>query len=130
LFEVMGVGGEIVALDGGTVTVAKPDHSPPVIRMGSMSPLSLSASGGLVTLQVTATDNVAVASVAATISKPDGSTTVINLLPGPGNIWSGGYNVPPNGTGKAQTYRAAARATDTSGNRSAVFNLGRIIVAR
>ena len=51
-------------------------------------------------------------------------------------VWPGmteefpGYNAMPNGMGRSQTYRLTAPATDTSGNRSAVFSLGAFEVSR
>ncbi|HEU4753031.1 MAG TPA: Ig-like domain repeat protein, partial [Armatimonadota bacterium] len=100
----------------GTVTVAAGDFTPPVIGTCSISPTSLPASGGVVTIRATVTDNVSVQAVTATILKPDGSSVDLALARGTGDNWSGTFTAEANTGTAAAVYRVRLRAVDPSSN--------------
>lgn len=90
------------------------DTTPPTISSAGVTPASLAATGGTVTIQAIVSDNVAVSQVSATITKPDGTKQVI-ALSGSGT-YTGQFTAPLNTTGNQQAYSVAVSATDSSGN--------------
>lgn len=113
--------------DAGSFTVAAapvPDTTPPSLKGGSLTPRTLPARGGTVTIQVTATDNVAVASVVATVRRPNKTTVTVSLTPAGGSVWSGTYAAAANTAHSPKTFSVSARATDTSNNTSTSLSVG------
>ena len=64
--------------DAGSVTVAGVDH-PPLVSGSSVTPSSLPATGGEVTVAATATDDHAVAEVRAELTTPGGATVPVTM---------------------------------------------------
>jgi len=129
LVVVSGCGG------GGGNGGPPPDTTPPSVTNSSVSPTSLTPTGGAVTIQATATDNVAVQSVSAVITgyNPATQTTgtwTVALTRSSGDTWSKQHTIaaispvsPGLGDANGETrYTVAVTATDTSGNKSTPAN--------
>jgi len=114
--------------DCGTVTVATPDNQAPVISACQVTPRALLARGGTVTITATVTDDVAVNSVRAVITRPDGVQVPVALASQGGNNYQGTYAVSPNAGATAQSYQVEIRALDNSGNQATV-DCGAVTVA-
>jgi hypothetical protein len=111
----------------GSFTVLA-DKTRPVLSHASIAPRTLPSDGGTVTISVTATDNVAVASVVATIVQPNKTKVTVTLQRGQGNSYSAPFTAPANTTTKTQTYSVTLVATDTVGLKSATASAGSFTV--
>lgn len=114
--------------DCGSVTVATPDSQAPVISACQVAPRSLLARGGVVTITATVTDDVAVSTVRAIITRPDGTQVPVNLTSQGGSNYLGNYAVPANSGATPQNYQVVINAQDSSGN-PATADCGTVTVA-
>jgi hypothetical protein len=97
-----------------TVTVA--GDSPPTLSDPSVSPRSLAAGGGPVTIAATATDDRTV-NVYATVTLPDGTTQLLNLDAGDASRFQGTFTAPANTTASPAQYGVTITAQDNVGNQ-------------
>lgn len=100
--------------------VAANDPTPPALSAPKATPTSLPATGGPVTLSVTAADAVGVTAVRAEVTGPGGKTTVALALKSgtPTNgSYAGTYPAPANQTASVQSYSVRFFATDGAGNQ-------------
>ena len=81
----------------GSVTVAG-TNQPPELGTPSVRPRSLPTAGGPVTIRVRATDDRAVTSVFALITRPNGATKRVAMATVGGARYEGVYQVPANTT--------------------------------
>jgi hypothetical protein len=95
------------------------DTTPPALSNCSVAPLALPSGGGQVTLTVNATDNVGVASVTATLTRPGGATTPVTLTLKSGSTYQGVFSAPANTTNAVQSYGVSFGAKDAAGNNAA-----------
>jgi hypothetical protein len=121
-------GNQAVSDCGDFTVAAAPDTTPPQLSNCQVSPSRLTGAGGLVTISVTAVDDVAVSSVNAIITRPDGSQVDVPLTAGANHLYSGTYRVAANTRGHSLTYRVLITAVDPAGNRASM-PCGPIIVA-
>jgi hypothetical protein len=88
---------------------------PPAVSDPSVEPRELPASGGTVTIGVTATDNRGVAEALAVVALPGGETATVALEPISSSRFEGTFAVPPNRTRTPQQYAIEMRAYDDIG---------------
>jgi hypothetical protein len=127
-FRAVDTSGNEATADCGAVTVNAPDNQAPVIGACQVTPRALLAAGGTVTITASVTDDMAVSTVRALITRPDGTLTSVTLSAQGGNNYQGTFAVPANTGGNPQTYQVEIRATDNSGNQSTA-DCGSFIVA-
>ena len=101
--------------DAGTVTVAVGADTPPVLSVLSVTPRSLSAAGGSVSIRAKATDDNAIAKVVAAITRPNGSIAKIVLARvRTSSFYKGAYQLPANPKFTPVSYGVAVTARDRS----------------
>ncbi len=127
--------GNSTSQDCGTVTVAAPDTTAPVISAPVVTPDSLTADGGTVTIRATVNDNVGVDQVTAEVSleppvvkgkkgkkrnRPRSAAVIaqVPLTHVGNNVYEGQFTAPANDTLQTVTYTVAIRAQDASGNQA------------
>jgi hypothetical protein len=118
----MDAAGNATTGDCGSFTVAAPvpDRSRPSLTHCKVTPRTLPSRGGAITISVTATDNVGIANVTATISNPDRTATTLALSHQSGNTYSATYMLPANTSRKNLKYRISLIASDAAVNTRSV----------
>lgn len=103
------------------------DTTDPMVQDFTIDPVTISPYGGNVTISAVVTDNVAVSSAVALVTKPDLSVVTVPLS---GTfVYSATYAAPSNPTGSNQTYTVRVRATDTSNNSFTADSLSFTVLA-
>jgi hypothetical protein len=98
---------------GGGTPTPPPDTTPPTItNTNATNPADFQ--GGTVTISARVTDASGVASVIATVIKPDTTTAQVTMS-GSTN-YSGTFVAPVNNTNNNAVYRVIISATDNAGN--------------
>lgn len=130
--------GNSVSEPCGTVTVAAPDVTLPVISNPEVTPGSLSPDGGTVTIRATVTDNVGVEQVVADVNanlpppkgkkgkkgkrrnrpRPSAVVAQVPLTHVGDNVYEGQYTAPANDTSQPVNYTVTVRAQDPSQNEA------------
>jgi uncharacterized repeat protein (TIGR01451 family) len=91
----------------------------PSLSVLSVSPASLSAPGGTVSVSVTAQSAAGIQAVQATVARPDGARDVVSLARTGGTAangaWGGTYTLPRNFTASPLAYHVIFSASDTTG---------------
>jgi hypothetical protein len=107
-----------------TVEAVVPDTEAPTLYSPRAEPSKLSPMGGNVVLSIIATDNTAVASAQAEVTKPNGSKATVDLsqmmvydTPNK-DLWAGAFIVPMNRSRTEQTYRVTFSARDAANNEA------------
>ncbi len=95
---------------------------PPTLTLANcrVSPTSLAPTGGVVTLSVDVASGGPLARVFATITRPDATTTEVDLARGAGDTFGGTFTAPANALATVRTYGVAFTAVQVSGGRSSV----------
>jgi len=96
---------------GGKGTV---DQGPPTVTIASYTGL-VPATGGAAIFDIVAIDDVGVTRVEVKVTKPDGTSEIINAAKS-GNVWRAQFNAPPNVGTQAAVYKFVAYAYDAVGN--------------
>jgi hypothetical protein len=104
---------------GGGAAVAT--GAPVISQFRATTPSGLSRDGGYVSFQAVVSDDVAVSTVVATVTGPNGgsSSTTVTLSPTTLTVFLGVFAAPAITTGRAEEYTVVLRATDDSGNTAA-----------
>src|SRR5207244_11137066 len=89
--DAAGNGGGPTTAVSFSVGAAGSDSTPPTLTGAALSPASLAATGGTITVSVTASDGTGVASVSGQVTRPDGSQVTGRLARASGNAPSGSY---------------------------------------
>jgi hypothetical protein len=132
---------EIVAVDGasgttieivGAVEVAgrPPFDEKPIVWDPSVSPTSLPAGGGPVSLAVSATDLRGISEAYASIAGPGGAAYQVPLEPTGGNRFSGVFEAPANTSGTPAVYAIEFSALDDIGQQTTVSGAPVTVAAR
>ncbi len=114
--------------NAGTLSVAARVDQPPVLGVPTVTPRSLPAAGGAVTIRATATDDRAVSTVFATIAAPGGTVTRVTMTPTGSSTYRGIYQAPANATFAARVYALKVTARDSSAQQD-LENAGALAVA-
>jgi hypothetical protein len=101
---------------------------PPVVSDPSVEPRELPASGGMVTIGVTATDNRGIVEALAVVALPGGATVTVTLEPISFTRFEGTVTLPPNRGATPQQYAIEIFAYD-EGAQSDVADGGTVTVA-
>ncbi len=115
-FSAVDATGNRTTLEAGAVTVQATDREAPQIANCRVSPRTLQPAGGEVTLEATVRDNVAVQSVVATVTLPDGSEISVPLQRTTGDAFAASFTATENRTNAPEVYQIRLTATDPSGN--------------
>ncbi len=116
---VWAVSGAAIGFANVTVTIP----GPPTITSVTISPTSLAATGGVVTIVAGVVDADPIGSVVATIRNPDPATFLVNLAETPvgSGTWSAQFTAPgnnnpilPDGTQDPEIYTVVIRATENT----------------
>jgi hypothetical protein len=104
----------------GEVTVdAQPQFDePPTVSDPFVSPRDLPASGGPVTLRVSAYDLRGISYAYARVTAPDGGLTDVELIPISSSEFEGVFEAPANTTGDPLTYGVKMTALDDIGQET------------
>ncbi len=105
----------VVGCGGGGGGGAPADNITPTVQVGSYTRL-LPATGGTLTIDATATDNVGIARVEVRITAPNSQVTTLVAHPTGRGVYTVSYSAPANPGTIAMVYRFTVFATDTSGN--------------
>ena len=104
--------------NGEIYQTAQPEFDePPVVSDPQVSPRTLTAAGGAVTISANASDNRSVSEVHAVVTLPGGSMTDVTLDPDSSTHFVGTFNAPANSTTTAQQYAVSVVATDDIGQQ-------------
>jgi hypothetical protein len=103
-----------------TVEAAPPFDEAPYVSDPAVEPRELPATGGTVRFKATATDNLDVAEVFATVSMPGGGTTQVQMQQVDANRYEGALSLTANPTGSLREYGVTVTAGDYAGLSSSV----------
>jgi hypothetical protein len=100
----------------------------PVVSDPSVEPRELAATGGTVTIGITATDNRGIVEALAVVALPGGGTAAVTLEPISFSRFEGTFAVPPNRSTTPQQYAIEILAYD-EGAQSDMADGGTVTVA-
>ncbi len=106
---------------GGPEVAAQPQFDePPAVSDPSVTPLSLPAAGGPVTIAATATDDQSISEVYAAITLPGGGFATVTLDAISSTRFEGVYTAPANAGATPATYGVGITATDDVGQSDSI----------
>jgi hypothetical protein len=116
--------GGVTTINGANAKLVQqagtPDTTPPKILFATVTPQSLPAAGGVVTVSVQAGDNDRVDSAVISLTRPDGQTTPMTMSLASGTAaygdWKYSWTVGANTSTAPQTYGIKVTVTDASKN--------------
>jgi len=111
-----------------SVDAQPPFDEAPVVSDPSVEPRELPATGGTVTIGVTASDNRGIFEALAVVALPGGGTASVTLEPISFSRFEGTFALPPNRTATPQQYAIEIFAYD-EGAQSAMADGGTVTVA-
>ena len=114
-------GGQASTFASGVEVDAQPQFDePPTVWDPSITPDSLTAAGGEVTISMLATDLRGITWASAAITDPAGAASDIELLPIDSGRFAGTYAAPANATESAQDYAVTVAAQDDIGQETRI----------
>ncbi|MDH7600722.1 MAG: Ig-like domain-containing protein [Armatimonadota bacterium] len=114
---VMGCGGGGGGNNGGGG--GSTDTTAPVISSPSATPTELQPVGGKITITAIVTDNVAVASVTATITKPNNGTVTVPMSASSGSTYTASWQPDIASLIPSGVFKIVITAKDAAGNTAA-----------
>jgi len=100
---------------GGNSGPGRNDSAPPTVTVKSYTAI-VAATGGPVTINIEATDDVGVSKVEVKITTPSGPIATVTAAAQGGSQYKATYNAPANAGTTAKVYKFTAYAYDAAGN--------------
>ncbi|MET0325803.1 MAG: hypothetical protein ABW219_11310 [Ilumatobacteraceae bacterium] len=122
-------GGEAMTFTGGVEVAGQPQFDePPMVWDPTLTPTSLPAAGGTMTIGVSAWDQRGILDAGATVTGSDGSASYLELTAVSGDRFEAAFTAPPNTAVTEVRYGVSVAARDDIGQETTI-DAGTLTVA-
>jgi len=104
------------------------DTTPPQVVWARFEPSTVAATGGTAKVQAQVTDPSGVSWVRATVTRPDGTQSVLEMSWQSAGFYQASFSVPMNLDGDSLYYSATVSACDSPGNVTSPLSVGTLTV--